>query len=64
MTNYAFKIGQMVQYEGRIPRARGVYQITQRMPVGEDGESKYGIKRASENHERVAGESELNSAYP
>jgi hypothetical protein len=32
------------------------------MPVGEDGEFKYRIKRATENHERVADESELSSA--
>jgi hypothetical protein len=61
MPDYAFKIGQMVDYRPptRIATAaRGSYQITQRMPA-EDGEYKYRIKSANEAHERVANESEL-----
>jgi hypothetical protein len=46
VTDYAFKIGQMVEYR---PTTRltsavpGPYQIIQRMPT-EDGEFKYRIK--------------------
>ena len=59
MTNYAFKIGQMVEYRpttrltGAVP---GPYQIIQRMPT-EDGEFKYRIKSPREPHERIAKES-------
>ena len=61
MPDYAFKIGQMVDYRAstRIgSAARGPYQITQRMPA-EDGEYKYRIKSPNEAHERVATETEL-----
>ena len=61
MTDYAFKIGQMVDYK---PATRltvpGPYQITQRMP-SEDGEFKYRIKSPRERHERVAKESDLRA---
>jgi hypothetical protein len=42
-------------------KARGPYQITQRMP-SEDGEFRYRIKGSNESHERVANESELTGA--
>jgi hypothetical protein len=66
MTDYAFKIGQMVDYRPT-PRLTsavpGPYQIVQRMPP-EDGEFKYRIKSPREPHERVAMESDLRSAAP
>jgi len=61
MPDYAFRIGQMVDYRAstRIgSAARGPYQIKQRMPW-EGGEHKYRIKNPNEAHERVANESEL-----
>jgi hypothetical protein len=63
MTDYAFKIGQMVDYR---PTTRltsavpGPYEIIQRMPT-EDGEFKYRIKSP---RERVAMESDLRSLAP
>jgi hypothetical protein len=62
MTDYAFKVGQMVHYRTQLysGAARGLYQITQLMPA-EDGEFKYRIKSPHEDHERVAKESELSS---
>lgn len=66
MTDYAFKIGQMVDYRPT-PRLTsavpGPYQIVQRMPP-EDGEFKYRIKSPREPHERVAMESDLRSLAP
>ena len=45
MTDYAFKVGQMVHYRTQLYSgvARGLYQVTQLMPA-EDGEFKYRIK--------------------
>ena len=63
MSDYAFKIGQMVDYrpqERFANTARGFYKITQRMP-SQDGELRYRIKSPSEVHERVANESDLSS---
>jgi hypothetical protein len=60
--DHAFQVGQMVHYRTKIfsGAARGLYQITQRMPA-EGGEFKYRIKSQHEDHERVAKESELSS---
>lgn len=66
MTDYAFKIGQMVDY---MPITRltsavpGPYEIIQRMPT-EDGAFKYRIKSPREPHERGAMESDLRSLAP
>jgi hypothetical protein len=63
MSDYAFKMGQMVDYRPPVRfanKARGLYQITQRMP-SEDGEFKYRIKSPNESHERVANENELSA---
>ena len=63
VSDYAFKIGQMVDYrpQARFANtARGFYKITQRMP-SQDGEFRYRIKSPSEAHERVANESDLSS---
>jgi len=63
MTDYAFQVGQMVDYR---PATRlssavpGPYEITQRMP-SEDGEFKYRIKSPHEPHERVAKQSDLRT---
>jgi hypothetical protein len=64
MSDYAFKIGEMVDYRPSVRfanKARGPYQITQRMP-SDDGEFRYRIKSSNESHERVASESELTGA--
>jgi hypothetical protein len=65
MAEHKFKIGQMVFYH---PRASVVaaainrpYEIAARLP-SPDGEPQYRIRSAYEEHERVAGESELRSA--
>jgi hypothetical protein len=40
----------------------GVYTVTRRLPQGDDGQFEYRIKHASEEHERIAKESELKVA--
>jgi hypothetical protein len=64
VSDYAFKIGQMVDYKTQVrySAAHGPYQVIQRMPVSEDGEFRYRIKSPSETHERIAKESELSRA--
>ena len=65
MSEHAFKIGDMVDYKPSVRfvnKARGPYQITQRMPT-EDGEFRYiALKSSNESHERAANESELTGA--
>jgi hypothetical protein len=39
--------------------APGLYQITKRLPAGEDGEFRYQIRSTLEEYDRVARESEL-----
>lgn len=66
MTDYAFKIGQIVGYKPTTRLSSAVsatYQIIQRMP-SEDGEFKYRIKSPHEPHERVAKESDLKRLAP
>jgi hypothetical protein len=54
-----WKAGPLFPASTRIASAaRGLYQITQRMPA-EDGEYNYRIKSPNEAHERIANESEL-----
>jgi hypothetical protein len=63
MADYAFKIGEMVDYRSptrAASAAHGPYQITQRLPP-ENGEFRYRIKSPNERHERVADESDLSS---
>jgi hypothetical protein len=60
VSGHKFKIGQLVNYLGRV-RASGVYQVTQLLPP--EGEVfQYRIKNPNEPHERVAKEHELRSA--
>jgi hypothetical protein len=62
---HKFRIGQAVNYR---PSERGqdapdgVYQITQQLPQGGDGNLEYRIKHSDETHERMAKESELRGA--
>jgi hypothetical protein len=65
MTEYKFKIGQLVYFQPKgagQSRASGPYQITKRLPAREDGELQYQIRNAVEDHNRVARESELTRA--
>ena len=61
MTSHKFKIGQSVNYTSGAfgAHASGVYQITQLLPP-EGDDFQYKIKSASEPHERVAKESQLD----
>jgi hypothetical protein len=65
MPDHKFHVGQIVFYR---PASRGVdaprggYTVTGRLPRGDDGQFKYRIKHSSEDHERIAKESELKVA--
>jgi hypothetical protein len=62
---HRFKLGQMVDYRpaDRVQSAvRGMYEITGLLP-GPSGQPEYRIKHASEEHERVAVESELSVGH-
>jgi hypothetical protein len=60
--SHKFRVGQLVAFRFKkgspITAARGAYEITKQLPE-RDGELQYRIKSAAEEHERVAGESEL-----
>jgi hypothetical protein len=58
MSEHRYKIGQLVDYLGRV-RATGVYQITQPLP---SDTFRYRIKDSNEPHERVAKGNELRGA--
>jgi hypothetical protein len=60
MNEHRFKVGQAVTYLGR-ERAVGTYKITQLMPP-EGGDFQYRIRNASEPHDRVVKESDLDRA--
>jgi hypothetical protein len=65
MPNHKFRIGQSVNYRPAShgqDSPRGVYEITGRLPQGDDGQFEYRIKHSSETHERIAKESELSVA--
>jgi hypothetical protein len=65
MAGHRFRIGQIVNYRpaSRAQDApRGAYEITGRLPQGNDGQFEYRIKHSSELHERIAKESELSLA--
>jgi hypothetical protein len=60
--NHKFKVGQTVSFtSGPFGRggATGIYKITQLLPP-EGDDFQYRIKSASEPHERVVKESQLN----
>lgn len=62
--SHMFHAGQMVRLARGFPRrdaADGFYEITRQLPYSE-GEFRYRIKSTREQHERVAGESELEAA--
>ncbi len=60
LSDHKFKVGQSVLYtSGPYGRGGGVYKITQLLPP-EGDDRQYRIKSASEPHERVAKESQLN----
>jgi hypothetical protein len=58
VTKHKFKIGQLVYFypkgARRIDAAPGPYQITKRLPAGEDGQFRYQIRNTLEEHDRVA----------
>jgi hypothetical protein len=59
---HKFKVGQSVSFMlGSVGRggATGIYKVTQLLPA-EDDDFQYRIKSASEPHERVVKESQLN----
>jgi hypothetical protein len=63
VTTHRFKVGQMVNYRppDRLQRAaHGIYEIMRLLP-GTSGQPEYRIKHFSEEHERVALESELSA---
>jgi hypothetical protein len=59
---HKFHVGQFVEFRPQkgspVSSARGAYEILKQLPE-RDGELQYRIKSRSEEHERVAGESEL-----
>jgi hypothetical protein len=60
LSDHKFKVGQTVNYtSGPYGRGGGVYKITQLLPP-EGDDRQYRIKSASEPHERVVKESQLN----
>jgi hypothetical protein len=66
VTKHKCKIGQLVHFypkgAGRMDSAPGQYQITRRLPAGEDGEFWYEIRSTLEEYDRVATERELSRA--
>jgi hypothetical protein len=59
---HKYKIGQSVRYNSNVARRFGSnasFKIVKLLPR-EDGHQQYRIKSASESHERVAKESDLN----
>jgi hypothetical protein len=64
MTEHKFKIGQLVYFHlkrsSSVPApSPGPDQFIRRLPAT-DGEFQYVVRRANEDHERVARESELS----
>ena len=66
MIGHKFKIGRLVVFRlgwrSQVDAARGIFQITRRLPPAEDGEFQYEIRSDLEEHTRVAGENELTPA--
>lgn len=62
MTSHKFKVGQSVNYTSGpfgVAAVSAVYEITQLLPP-EGDDFQYRIKSATEPHERVAKESQLD----
>ena len=65
MATHRFRIGQIVNYRPASrgqDAPRGAYEVTGRLPQGDDGQFEYRIKHAGEAYERIAKESELSAA--
>jgi hypothetical protein len=66
VTEYKFKIGQLVYFHPKVrPQldvVPGPYLITRRLPATQDGECQYEIRNTLEEYNRVARESELTRA--
>ena len=60
MPSHKFHVGEIVSLRAFVSRnvPRGAYEVTKQLPHN-GREFEYRIKSASEEHERVAGESEL-----
>jgi hypothetical protein len=60
MPSHKFQVGEVVKLRPAVSRnvPGGVYEVTKQLPHN-GREFTYRIKSASEEHERVAGESEL-----
>ena len=63
MPSHKFKIGDTVMLRPAVSRnvPGGIYEVTKQLPHN-GREFEYRIKSAGEEHERVAGESELTRA--
>jgi hypothetical protein len=62
LDSHKYKVGQSVRYNSNVARRFGSnasFKIVKLLPR-EDGNQQYRIKSASESHERVAKESDLN----
>jgi hypothetical protein len=65
LDSHKYKVGQSVRYNSSVARRFGSsasFKIVKVLPR-EDGHRQYRIKSASESHERVAKESELNLEF-
>jgi hypothetical protein len=63
LDSHKYKVGQSVQYNSNSARRlgpNGSFKIVKLLP-SEGDEQQYRIKSASEPHERIAKESELNN---
>jgi hypothetical protein len=63
--HHRFKVGQSVHYSSNVMHrfaTRGSFKIVQLLPP-EGDERQYRIKSASEPHERVAKESQLDADF-
>ena len=63
MPSHKFHIGESVMFKPAVSRnvPGGVYEVTKQLPHN-GREYEYRIKSANEEHEQIAGESELTKA--
>jgi hypothetical protein len=62
LDSHKYKVGQSVRYNSSVARRFGSnasFKIVKLLPQ-QDGHQQYRIKSASESHERIAKENELN----
>jgi hypothetical protein len=65
MASHRYKVGQSVRYNDSIARrvgSNGSFKIVKLVPASDD-DPQYRIKSASEAHERVAKENELDRDF-